>query len=41
MDIFTVVRKYKLWLMISLFIYGLVGLRSKLEIFLVHNFWRY
>ena len=34
MGIFTVVRKYNLWLMISLFtskMYGLVGLRSTLD----------
>ena len=44
MGIFPVVRKYSLWLTISLFtskMYGLAGLRSTLEIFLVHNFWSY
>ena len=44
MGIFPVVRKYSLWVMISLFtskMYGLVSLRSTLENFLVHNFWRY
>ena len=43
MGIFPV-RKYSLWLLISLFtskMYGLAGLRSTLEIFLVQNFWRY